>query len=62
MIELWASRLNLDGLLELMPCCIKLIHTQVNVSFIVEYVGVARIDLQGGIEVIKGISLGPFIA
>ena len=45
MVELWASRLDLDGLLELMSCSIKLIHAQMNVSFIVEDVGVTWVDL-----------------
>ena len=62
MVELWASRLDLDGLLELMPRSIKFIHAQVNVSFIVEDVGVTRVDFQGRVEVIKSISLSPFIA
>ena len=62
MVELWASRLDLDGLLKLMPRSIKLIHAQVNVSFIVEDVGVTWVDLQGRVKVIKSISLSPFIA
>ena len=62
MVELRSCRLNLDGLLELMPRLIEIIHAQVHISFVVEDVGVTRVDFQGRIEVIKSISLGPLVA
>ena len=62
MVELRASRLDLDGLLELMSRSIKFVHAQENVSFIVEDIGVTWVDLQGRFEVIKSISLSPFVA
>ena len=61
MVELWASRLDLDGLFKLMSRSIKFVHAQVNVSFIVEDIGVTWIDLQGRFKVIKSISLSQFV-